>query len=227
MPIKIKLNNGEIIFGKQKRDVKRSEVNPKDLHLFDKFDQNGDTVLSVQEMQIANENLELSSKLNSELENGLFSSFRSKKNEKIEALVSQIGAQNVHAVFAGFQVTSKHSNDTLNEWWSRRVTRRAAYTPLTLPQAIVNSKRIDDDCKKKCLHKILDAVAEASKENKHLDEATKNKYIKDLRAYINNMKFNDNTNADLLNALSYELMPNNGCIQDYKNILNKYGYEPY
>ena len=228
MPIIIKLKSGQIVLGKHDQDVKRTEVdrNSDTLHIFDKLDQNGDQTLSVEEMQVASENLKFSSELERTLENSILGRVLPKKNEEIEAKIDKINSKNIHAVLAGFQIVTDHANTTLNEWHSRNYVRDSGYSPLTLTQAIVNYKRIDNECKKRCLNKLVDIAAESAKDNSKLDENTKQKYVRDLKGYIASMKFKGSSNADLINALMYELMPNNGCTQGHESILRKYGYTP-
>ena len=175
MSIKLKLLKGEIFLDKYDKDIKRSEIDKisNSLSLFDKLDQNGDQVLSVKEMKIAEENLNIAVSMNRTLKNAFWNNVNDTKIKKVKSEMNKITPQNVHAVLAGFQVVTDFPNSTLSEWNSR-AGRPARIEKLTLPQAIINNKQIDDNCKKECLHKILDAVAESSKENEKLDEYLRN-----------------------------------------------------
>ena len=236
MSIKIKLTSGTISLDTFKGSISRSEVyytkkDVKNLLIFDKLDQDGNQTLTENEIKIANENYEIAESFISTTKNEyLHGKKNSSKDEEIRTKIAQINSRNVHAILAGFQIANDKSNTlnkTISEWNARFLNRRAGYTPLTLPQAIINSNNISADCKKECLHKILDAVEESSRSNRYFRNDEKRlKYVTDLRNFIETLDFSKNdTNADLMNALMYVLMPNNGCVQDWKNILSSNNYD--
>lgn len=223
MTIKIKLKDGTVVrLNKDTAPISINNVDKTSIWLVKELNKNGDGVLTGDEIEIANESLNLTEEIRSLIDSpvGIFSINRTKR---LKDKLGKLNAENVHAVLADFRYLTKKSNDTNADMYKRGMRNRYdAYSKLTLTQAIVNASFINAEDKRECLNKIVDAVAEASKENTQINDKTRQKCIIYLKRHIESMKFKSNTNTDAINALINELLPNDGEMPEHNAIISRY-----
>ena len=192
-------NNGNTL---QMRDIDKES-----LSIFNSIDKDGNGILTRDEFSTGTQSYSI-------VENLLASRY--------ENTINGINAQNVHAVLGLFHSLTSKPNTTNYEASRRNPARAAANGKLTLPQAIVNS-RLDAKTKKEYLLHIKNTVAEASAQNREIEKADRELYIKAIETYIEKLDFkNSNADVDIVNVLIDKLLPNNDYMPGSRDVENKY-----
>lgn len=142
-------------------------------------------------------------------------------NENNPQLLSKLSMYNAGTCLIQFQHEAyannkqNRTNKEFSPYSTWKSWRPAATYSQTMPQAIVNNKKLDANSKKNALVNILKATVEIAK-YQGMDPKTITRYYKAGLNTIQSYKYDDKTNTDKLNIILDELCCNTEKIYDDK-----------
>ena len=162
-----------------------------------------------------------------------FEALNSSKDLRTDNLLKYVNESNLPMIFDKYEKIAEKEdkfNYTVKDYKNGHVDakRPAAYWEQTLPQAILNNKKMTSIEKKAFLNHFIDVAEKASKKSNYINEEQKKRYIKDARNNVSKMNFEDESlNSDLYYILVYQLLPvEKSAFQGIrKKILPKEGYK--
>ena len=162
--------------------------------------------------------------------NSIYSGLDSGVKLDYKKLIDSIEPSEMHNFLIDFEdIAHGHNKDnrTPKEIKNYRYSRgNGRGWRLVMPQAIMNCDKLSKDERRDLLNQLIDKAAQTT--NYNISSSQKQRYIKDAKLLVNNCPFSENSNADLITILIFEILPDAGKVFDAggrkQRILNEYGY---